>query len=219
MVLEDYKEIVATCATIATMGHMLSGTLVCRDIHRKGTSKGFDPMPFIGGVGMCTLMLRHAWMLGDPAMVNVNVFGLLMNMLYMTVFYYYSPETSNLLAMVGKVTAFVAAILAYAELEDPEKIVYRMGMIVTVLLLMLMSAPLAHLGQIIKTKNTDILPFPLTLMGTVVTAHWLLYGIIVDNVFIIFQNAVGVVLCMVQLSLFAIYPSKKQDAKEKVKKK
>lgn len=38
-------------------------------------------------------MLQYAWILRDIAMINVNVFGLLTNMAYMAVFYYYSPHT------------------------------------------------------------------------------------------------------------------------------
>lgn len=38
-------------------------------------------------------MLQYAWILKDIAMINVNVFGLLTNMAYMAVFYYYSPHT------------------------------------------------------------------------------------------------------------------------------
>lgn len=38
-------------------------------------------------------MLQYAWILKDIAMINVNIFGLLTNMAYMAVFYYYSPHT------------------------------------------------------------------------------------------------------------------------------
>ncbi|XP_076384923.1 sugar transporter SWEET1 [Megalopta genalis] len=219
MGLEDYKEIVATCASITTIGHMLSGTLICKNIYQKGSSMGFDPMPFLGGIGMCTLMLQYAFIVRDPAMVNVNVFGLLANVAYMAVYYYYSSQTKDTLALIGKATAFVAVFLAYAQVENPEKIEFRFGIIVTALLLLLIMSPLFHLGEIIKTKNTDMLPFPIIFMGTLVTFQWLLYGIIINNSFIIFQNVVGFLLSLAQLSLFVIFPSKskaKSNSQEKM---
>ncbi|KAG6800640.1 sugar transporter SWEET1 [Apis mellifera caucasica] len=218
MGLEDYKELVASCASICTMGQMLSGTLICKDIYQKGSSEGFDSMPFLGGVGMCILMLQYAWILKDIAMINVNVFGLLTNMAYMAVFYYYSPHTKDILALIGKATTFVMVFLAYAQVESPEKIEFRFGLIVTVLLLLLVAFPLVHLRKIIETKNTDILPFPIIFMGTIVTFLWLLYGLIINNVFIIFQNSVAFVLSLAQLSLFVIYPSKSKN-KESTQKK
>ncbi|XP_076289871.1 sugar transporter SWEET1 [Lasioglossum baleicum] len=208
MGLEDYKDVVGTCASVSTMGQMLAGTLICKDIYQKGSSKGFDPMPFMGGIGMSTLMLQYAFILRDPAMVNVNVFGLLTNVAYMAVYYYYAPQTKDILASLGKLTALVAVFLAYAQMENPEKIEYRFGLIVTILLLLLIASPLFHLGEIIKTKNTDMLPFPLIFMGTLVTFQWLLYGIIINNMFVIFQNVVGFLLSAIQLSLFVIFPSK-----------
>ncbi|XP_071856291.1 sugar transporter SWEET1 [Bombus fervidus] len=208
MGLEDYKELVASCASICTMAQMSAGTLICKDIYQKGSSRGFDPMPFLGGIGMCILMLQYAWIVRDPAMINVNVFGLLTNTAYMAVYYYYSPHTKDTLALIGKAAVFVAVFLAYAQVEDPEKLEFRFGLIVTGLFFLLIASPLLHIREIIKTKNTDILPFPLIFMGTIVIFLWLLYGIIINNVFIIFQNSVGFVLSVAQLSLFVIYPSK-----------
>ncbi|XP_076625765.1 sugar transporter SWEET1 isoform X1 [Colletes latitarsis] len=208
MGLEDYKEVVGTCASITTMGQMLAGTLICKDIYRKGSSKGVDPMPFLGGIGLCILMLQYAFILKDLTMVNINIFGCLTNTMYMAVYYYFTPNTKDTLALIGKVTAIVVALLAYAQVENSEKIEFRFGLIVTGLLLSLIAAPLVHIGEIVKTKNTDILPFPLILMGTLVSFQWLLYGVIIDNGFVIFQNAVGFFLSVVQLSMFAIFPSK-----------
>ncbi|XP_025996653.1 sugar transporter SWEET1 [Solenopsis invicta] len=208
MVLEDYKEIVGLCAMYTTMAQMLSGTLICRNIIVKGSAKGVDPMPFLGGIGLSILMLQYAWMLGDSNMINVNVFGLLTNMIYMIIYYYYAPNTKEVLKLIYKVTIFVVIFLVYAQIEHPANVEFRFGIVVTILLFLLIAAPLVHLKQVIKTKNTEILPFPLIFMGTLVTFQWLLYGFIIDNVFIIFQNAVGFTLSIAQLSLFLIFPSK-----------
>ncbi|XP_032683001.1 sugar transporter SWEET1 isoform X2 [Odontomachus brunneus] len=164
-------------------------------------------MPFVGAIGVCILMLRYALMLDDPAMINVNVFGIVTNTAYMIVYYYFAPNKRNILNLIGKATLFVIFFLVYAQIEHPSNVEFRFGIAVTVLLLFLIASPLVHLGEIIKTKNTDILPFPLIFMGTLVSFSWLLYGFIIDNAFIMFQNAVGLTLSIIQLSLFAIFPS------------
>ena len=209
MVLEQYKEIVGSCAMYITMAHMLSGTLICKDIYKKGTAKGFDPMPFLGGIGLCILMLRYALMLNDSTMINVNVFGLLINIIYMIVYYYYAPNTREVLKLMYKVAIFVIIFLVYAQIEHPTNVEFRFGIVVTVLLYLLIAAPLIHLKEVIRSKSTEILPFPLIFMGTLVSFMWLLYGLIINNVFVIFQNAVGFILSIAQLSLFVIFPSKK----------
>ncbi|KAI4497400.1 hypothetical protein M0802_007411 [Mischocyttarus mexicanus] len=208
MVLEEYKDIVGTCAGITTIAQMLSGTLICRDIYKKGTSKGFDPIPFLGGVGMTILMLRYALILGDNVMVQVNLFGFVTNAIYMAVFYYYSPHMKDTFMLISKAVALIAMFLAYAQVEHPDKVEYRFGILVTILLYLLIASPLIHLGNIIKTKDTSILPFPLIVMGTAVSFQWLLYGIIINNIIVIFQNSFGFILSVLQLSLFIIFPSK-----------
>ncbi|XP_011500837.1 PREDICTED: sugar transporter SWEET1 [Ceratosolen solmsi marchali] len=217
MGLEEYKEVVATCAMVSTMGHMLSGTLICKDIYKKGTSKGFDAMPFIGGIGMCIMMLQYALIVKDPIMININLFGILTNAVYMAIYYLYSPEKMNTLSALAKATAFVSLVLGYAQIESKEHIEFRYGVLITALFLILVGSPLMHLGTIIQTKSTEILPFPLIFMGTLVSFQWLIYGFILNDNFVMFQNGVSFTLSLIQLSLFAIYPSTPIDNKEKSK--
>ncbi|KAG5343342.1 SWET1 protein, partial [Acromyrmex charruanus] len=155
MALEDYKEVVGFCAMYTTMAQMLSGTFICRNIHKKGSAKGVDPMPFLGAIGLCILMLRYAWMLGDSNMINVNIFGLLTNMIYMIIYYYYAPNTKEVLKLIYKITVFVAIFLVYAQMEHPANVEFRFGIVVTVLLLLLIAAPLAHLELENKGSNNQ----------------------------------------------------------------
>ncbi|KAJ8676072.1 hypothetical protein QAD02_011858 [Eretmocerus hayati] len=215
MALEDYKDVVGNVAFVMTMAHMLSGTLICKDIYKKGSSRGFDPMPFIGGIGMCILMLRYALIVKDPAMININLFGITINIVCMAIYYLYDPDKVTTLTTLGKATAFVAMILGYAQVEHEDYLEHRYGMLTTALFLMLIASPLMHLGEIIRTKSTAMLPFPLIFMGTIVAFLWLLYGLIINNSFIIFQNAIGFSLSFVQLSLFAIYPCTPVNEDEK----
>lgn len=207
MALEDYKDIVGTSAAISTVGQMLAGVLICKDIYFKKSTKNVDPMPFIGGLGMSLLMLQYAFILQDFAMINVNVIAFLLNILYTGFYYSYCPTKSNLLTTVAKTAALVAIFIGYAQLEHESKIEFRFGIIVTTVMFLLLASPLVHLGEIFKTKSTEMLSFPLIFMATIVTFQWLLYGLIIDNSFIVFQNAVGFTLSASELLLFAIFPS------------
>jgi solute carrier family 50 protein (sugar transporter) len=52
MVLEEYKDLVATVASVTTILQFFSGVFVCRDIKKKGGSGGDSVIPFLGGVVM-----------------------------------------------------------------------------------------------------------------------------------------------------------------------
>jgi solute carrier family 50 protein (sugar transporter) len=88
---------------------------------------------------------------------------------------------------------------------------------------------------VIRNQSTESLPFPMIFMGTFVGFSWLLYGIILNNGFMIVsffwmeicrlsnfysfqaQTSVACVLACGQLSLFVIYPSKSKIGDEKKK--
>ncbi|XP_063983576.1 sugar transporter SWEET1 [Diachasmimorpha longicaudata] len=217
MGLQDYKQLVGNSAAICTMAHMLSGTLVCWNIYLKGTSDGSDPMPFIGGIAMGFLMLQYSFILKDPAMLSVNIFGLATSIIYVVVFYIYSSKKNEISTTIVKMLSVVGTLMIYAKMENPVVLEFRWGILTTLALFMLIAAPLANLGQVIRTKSTEVLPFPMIAMGTLVSALWLLYGVIIDNSFIILQNVVGIGLYIIQLSLFVIYPSKPASDKPEKK--
>lgn len=215
MVLEEYKDTVATIAGLTTIAQFFSPVFMCKDIVSKGSSKDVDPMPFIGGMVMSILMLQLGLILQDPAMIPVNIFGFSLNLIYFFIHYTYSTDRASLISKVTKGIALVAVLVGYANWEHADNVEFRYGIIVTLLMLCLVGAPLLQLGEIIKTKSTAGLPFPLILSGSVVTFLWLLYGIIIKNVFLQVQNLVAFTLCATQLSLFVIYPSTGKDAEKK----
>ena len=74
------------------------------------------------------------------------------------------------------------------------------------------ASPLASLAQVIRTRCTEVLPFPLIVANFFVTSQWWLYGIILDDNFILVPNALGWCLATFQLLLFAYYPSKRRTS-------
>lgn len=77
---------------------------------------------------------------------------------------------------------------------------------------------MAELGEVIRKKSTEGLPFPIIFMGFLVGMTWLVYGIILNSMFMVLQNLVAVLLSGFQLGLFIIYPSKSAVADKKNKK-
>ncbi|CAH0702059.1 unnamed protein product [Spodoptera exigua] len=214
-VLQPYKEIVGNIAAIVTVGQMFSGSFICWDIYKQGNTKGIGIMPFLGGVIMSVLNLKFGYILRDDKMIQVNLFGLALNIIYCMIYFNYTQEKMKVWAQIGLAGAFSAGLIAYAQMEDPKLVENRFGTIITAFMFYLIASPLFGLRDIIKNKSTEGMPFPIILSGSIVTFMWLLYGIILRNKFLLIQNLVAVVLCGSQLALFVIYPSKPKPSKEK----
>uniref|UniRef100_A0A182NSS6 Sugar transporter SWEET1 n=1 Tax=Anopheles dirus TaxID=7168 RepID=A0A182NSS6_9DIPT len=215
--LQPYKEVVGMAAGVLTVGQMFSGCFVCNDIRKKGTTDGFSAMPFVGGCGLTVLFLQHGMLMNDSAMTNANLVGLAISIIYATFFLLYTPPSgrSAFWRQVGGTILFTLTLLGYVKIENPAVVEDRFGIIITVLMLCLIGQPLFGLPDIIRRKSTEGLPFAMILSGTIVGLSWLLYGVILNNVFVVLQNVAGVTLSGIQLALFAIYPSKPVVASKK----
>ncbi|EDS36531.1 conserved hypothetical protein [Culex quinquefasciatus] len=208
--LEPYKDRIGMSAAIITVVQFFSGVFVINDIRKRGSTEGFSAGPFLGGSVFCLLNIQFGQMLRDDAMIQVNFIGLALNIVYVCAFYLFTvgAAKTKVWGQIGVAGAVVAGILSYVQYEDPQLVEFRFGVILTVILLLLVGMPLLGLGEILKKKCTEGLPFPIIFAGTLVSLSWLLYGIVLRNDFIVVQNLIALALCSVQLALFAIFPSK-----------
>ncbi|XP_013101100.1 sugar transporter SWEET1 [Stomoxys calcitrans] len=217
--LEPYSDEIAKFAGSITCLQFLSGVFLMNDIRKKGSSDAYPPDPFIGGVVLTILSLKLGTLMGDEAMIKVNVIGFAINVVFMVIFYWYAsgPFKSKIWSKIGIASTFTMACLAYSNFEDPAKIEFRFGMLITAILVILVGMPLLSLGEIIEKKSTEGLPFPLILSGTIVAAAWAAYGISIRNDVVTYQNLFLLLLSSIQLSLFAIYPNNPSSASPKEK--
>lgn len=210
MPLEEYKDLVGSTAAVVTAAQFFAPVFICKKIIQQGSTENVDPLPFIGGIGMSLLMLQQGLLMNDTPMISVNVLAFVLNLCYSLIFYVYTSEKMKMVSNIGRTLFFAFLVIGYAQVDSrisPDRVDLIYGSIVTILLFSLIGAPLLEVKTIIATKNAEKLPFPLILCGTFVTFLWLLYGIIINNIFMQFQNVVGFGLSAVQLALCFMYPA------------
>lgn len=88
------------------------------------------------------------------------------------------------------------------------KIIDPLGFICMTFNILNFGAPLAGVKVVFKKKSCDTLPLPLCTANLLVSAQWGLYGILVNDIYIIIPNGAGVALALLQISLFLIFPRK-----------
>lgn len=52
VILDPYKELIASSTALVTYGQQLSGVFICNDIRKKSSTRGLSAMPFIAGFVM-----------------------------------------------------------------------------------------------------------------------------------------------------------------------
>ncbi|KAI1732354.1 sugar efflux transporter for intercellular exchange domain-containing protein [Ditylenchus destructor] len=68
-------------------------------------------------------------------------------------------------------------------------------------------APLAGIAVVLRRRCCDTLPFPLIVASVLVSAQWCAFGILQGYMEMIIPNGAGILLGLLQLSFFLLFPS------------
>ncbi|CAB3252038.1 unnamed protein product [Arctia plantaginis] len=207
-ILQPYKEIIGHVTKIMTVARMLSGSLICWDIYKQGSTRGIGIMPFLLGLALSILNFKYGSIIRDNPVIQVGMMGAVLNAIYCLFYFYYTQRKVKICAQFGMMGSLTVALIGYAQIEDPGLVQKRFGLLITVFFLTLIASPLLQLKNVINNQTTEGLPFPFILSGATITFTWLIYGVILRNEVIVIQNTIAFLLSLLQLSLFAIYPSK-----------
>ncbi|KAF4033793.1 Sugar efflux transporter for intercellular exchange [Phytophthora infestans] len=70
------------------------------------------------------------------------------------------------------------------------------------------ASPMATIRHVIRTKTSSSMPFTMGVVNVINSFCWVVYAILVEDVFILVPNASGALLGSIQLMLTFIYPRK-----------
>lgn len=203
------RTVLLAVASVCTILSFLSGFSICLKIKQKGSTMGLSMFPFVSLCVSCTLWLRYGLLLGDPTIVYVNAVGASIGVLYSIIFYVNTPHKRSLYrTMVGPALLLYAVLLYVKYLaEDEDAARPPLGMVCTLWTVVNYGSPLATLAEVVRSRSTESLAFPLCAANLVVGTEWFIYGLMLQDMFIQVPNLLGALLGLGQLSLFLVYPS------------
>uniref|UniRef100_F7BTG3 Sugar transporter SWEET n=2 Tax=Xenopus tropicalis TaxID=8364 RepID=F7BTG3_XENTR len=82
----------------------------------------------------------------------------------------------------------------------------QLGLFCSIFTISMYLSPLADLAQIIKSKSTKCLSFPLTVATFLTSTSWVLYGWVQSDLYITVPNFPGIVTSLLRFWLFSRYP-------------
>ncbi|KAL7069717.1 hypothetical protein ACQ4LE_010766 [Meloidogyne hapla] len=204
----NFIELLSFTATASTIGMFLCGLQICTRIHRRGSTEGTGVAPFFLTSVSCICWLGYGLLKKDQTVVFVNGVGLVFQTIYLA-YYYMKTRLKTRLRHLILIECLIAVLTTFLiqnlslSLNQKENF---LGVICMLLNIATIASPLADIGQIIRSKSTESLPFMLCLANMTVCLQWLLYGFLVDDLYMKVPNSIGTIISSVQLSLFVIYP-------------
>ncbi|GMF22687.1 unnamed protein product [Phytophthora lilii] len=87
------------------------------------------------------------------------------------------------------------------------------GVIAVASSLALYASPLAAIKVVLQTRSSASLPFAMILAGTINNLLWVVYGALVNDMFLVVPAVINGALGLVQVALYGVYHSSSEAAR------
>ena len=157
----------------------------------------------------CFCWLEYGLLIKDSPLAIVSLLGGILMSIYTVCFYIYCVRKSAVRRQILGAFAFFVLLwlyLSFASTNDDNGTHYC-GIVCCGMSILFYGSPLINLVHVIRTKSTSTLPFPIIVGNFFNTGLWWLYGIIIQDNFVMVPYCLGFFLGFMQLSLFVIFPS------------
>jgi len=170
----------------------------------------FTDVPFLLTMINCTLQVFYQFPLGNMDPFEINVLGMVLNTIWLSVFVIYNNNRKLLLAKCVGVVAICAAIEAVSVImqatgSTEKQGIQMVGNIAVIFNIGMYGAPLAALGTVIATRSVATLPLSMVLACLLASFLWGLYGKWMGDYVIGIPNDIGVMLAIVQVIVWLKY--------------
>ncbi|XP_073222415.1 bidirectional sugar transporter SWEET2-like [Cicer arietinum] len=145
---------------------------------------------------------------------TVNSIGAAFQFVYIVLFLVYA-EKARKVRMFGLLLAVlgICGIILVGSLKITYSSMRRMfvGFLSCASLISMFASPLFIIKLVIRTKSLEFMPFCLSLSTFLISASFLLYGLLSDDAFFYVPNEIGTVLAIIQLVLCLISSNESRD--------
>ncbi|XP_044754104.1 sugar transporter SWEET1 [Coccinella septempunctata] len=197
------KNFLGVTASISTILQFLTGALVCQKVVNNKSTGDQSALPFVCGCLSTSLWLRYGFFIKDTSIILVNSIGAALFFGYIITFALYSIRKGIICRQVSGCALSLTFILIYIQnVASPQVAQRHLGLICTLMTILFFGAPLVSLMHVLKVRSTESLPFPIILSSFLVSAQWMVYGVLLGDPYVQIPNFLGCVLTGFQLCLF-----------------
>ncbi|KAG9136814.1 hypothetical protein Leryth_004568 [Lithospermum erythrorhizon] len=152
-------------------------------IYKEKSTLAFQSLPYIVGLFSAMLWMYYALIKTNTLLlISINSFGCVIETIYIFMFLLYAPkkarnDTAKLLSFLNVGVFLMIFFLTYYPLKGDTRVAV-VGWICVAFSVSVFAAPLSIVFQVIRTKSSEFLPFPLSFCLTLSAIMWFGYGIL-----------------------------------------
>uniref|UniRef100_A0A3Q3VQW9 Sugar transporter SWEET1 n=1 Tax=Mola mola TaxID=94237 RepID=A0A3Q3VQW9_MOLML len=177
------------------------------DLKKMRESRSTDNIQFLPFLTTCLNNLGWIYygvLKEDQTILLVNSIGALLQILYITVYFNYTKLKRLVTSQV-----FVAGIVLTCGwlyftmfLPEGESRLSQLGFTCSVVTVSMYLSPLSSLAEMVRSRNVQCLSFPLTVMTLLTSTSWVLYGLEMNDCYIVVPNTPGIITSLIRFYLF-----------------
>ncbi|KAL8613423.1 hypothetical protein ACOMHN_057143 [Nucella lapillus] len=182
---------------------------VCLSMVRTGSTHNVPYLYFLVSAITSALALYYGILVSNSAFILINVVGLVLWGLYIVVYIGVSKSKSKAMSQLMISMVAVAAHGVYLKLMTPSHpaMVNNLGLFLSVWTIVLTLTPVLDIVEIIQQGTSAGSDLFLLLGGTLCCAAWLVYGYLLQDIFIYGPNVLGIAVNGAKLVTIAAYNS------------
>ncbi|XP_012721123.2 sugar transporter SWEET1 [Fundulus heteroclitus] len=200
----DLTELLSWACIVFTVGMFSTGLT---DLKKMRESKSADNIQFLPFLTTCLNNLGwlfYGTLKRDHTIVVVNVIGALLQTLYIVVYFFYTKQKR--LVMLQTLAAAAVLICGWLYfttfLTEGEARLNQLGLSCSVVTISMYLSPLTDLVAIVRSGNVQVLSFPLTVATFFTSTSWVLYGLQLNDYYIMVPNTPGIFTSLIRFYLF-----------------
>ncbi|KAI9479922.1 Sugar transporter [Coemansia sp. RSA 989] len=199
--------LISILASSATIAMILSQLTVIGELQKAHKTQTHVPIlqsltSFVSSV----LWLKYGLIKEDQTVSLVNLFGTLVALFIIGCFWYYLTtrrrmvESRFLLALV-----IALMIVGFVNYSEHWRKLELFSLSCCAMTLVFLAAPLGQVGEVVRLKDASVLLPSVAALAFANNVLWAVYGHLHEDPFMFFPNAMGSLLCFMQLVLIARY--------------
>ncbi|WCJ26896.1 Bidirectional sugar transporter SWEET16 [Euphorbia peplus] len=187
---------------------------------KKKSTENYKVDPYITTLLSTSLWSFYGILNPDGLLVlTINGTGVFFQSIYLTLFLIYAPKDKKIRTalMIGILNVgFIGVVIAITLLAIHGRHLRLtiVGILCAAFTIGMYAAPLSAMRLVIKTKSVEYMPFFLSFFLFLNGCVWGTYAFLLKDFYIGVPNAIGFILGLTQLILYAIYRNKKSSTAE-----
>ncbi|KAK9513829.1 hypothetical protein VZT92_027332 [Zoarces viviparus] len=208
----DSMQLLSWACIVFTVGMFSTGLT---DLKKMRASKSAEDIQFLPFLTTCLNnlgWLYYGILKMDQTIVLVNVIGAVLQILYIIVYLYYTNQKRLVMSQTLAAGAVLTCGCFYFTkfLPEGDTRLSQLGLACSVVTVSMYLSPLTDLVQIVRTGDVKCLSFPLTVATFFTSTSWVLYGLQLNDYYLVVPNSPGIFTSLIRLYLFWRFASVNQ---------